>query len=377
MVFEYSFFVFGHENISATHKNTFEFTKDVSVSKAGDCILGVNATFDSFGLSKFLSLFSSVEMVIEYDGKTELVDFTANSEFSSSNELVIRRSNFPSERTFGIRASKTAIEFNRDLIKFLQNSSSKVKVTLRPKIKLFIFDLDDTLEDFKPCYDAINFNLAYILHNDFGVDKDLVVEKFKEIDHEYSVKGAGNSPEVFDRELWFKELLSRLDLIDKVKKIDTLDNYITLLVDEYWRVVSKKAKLFPGARRLLKLLYKNFNLVLLSDADSSKSDDIKIGRVVKLGIKDAFEEIITGNKVGQNKPSKKLYDYIFKKFNVSADECVMVGDKPEVDLKLAKTLGMKTIHVNRGVWMSYESAKHFDCVDIEVKKLKELFPVKF
>src|SRR3989339_697243 len=40
-----SFFIFGHKNIKATHRNTLEFTKDAEVSARGDCILGIRSDF--------------------------------------------------------------------------------------------------------------------------------------------------------------------------------------------------------------------------------------------------------------------------------------------------------------------------------------------
>ena len=50
----------------------------------------------------------------------------------------------------------------------------------------------------------------------------------------------------------------------------------------------------------------------------------------------------------------------------------MVGDKPEVDLKLAKEIGMTTVWVKHGRWTKEEGAVNFDYVDYEVEDLKEL-----
>ncbi len=45
---EYSFTAWGHENITANHKRTLEFTKDNELSLEGDCILGVSANFSIY-----------------------------------------------------------------------------------------------------------------------------------------------------------------------------------------------------------------------------------------------------------------------------------------------------------------------------------------
>ena len=37
-------YAWGHENILCTHNSTIEITKDKSLTKKGDCIIGVNAS---------------------------------------------------------------------------------------------------------------------------------------------------------------------------------------------------------------------------------------------------------------------------------------------------------------------------------------------
>ena len=44
-----TFLAFGHKNITANHKTTLEFTKENSVTKKGDCIIGVNSDFKNLG----------------------------------------------------------------------------------------------------------------------------------------------------------------------------------------------------------------------------------------------------------------------------------------------------------------------------------------
>jgi hypothetical protein len=40
---EYVFHAKGHENVTSTHKSTFEVTMDEKLIKAGDCIIGVQS----------------------------------------------------------------------------------------------------------------------------------------------------------------------------------------------------------------------------------------------------------------------------------------------------------------------------------------------
>jgi FMN phosphatase YigB (HAD superfamily) len=51
---------------------------------------------------------------------------------------------------------------------------------------------------------------------------------------------------------------------------------------------------------------------------------------------------------------------------------MMVGDKPEADLKLAKKLGMKTVWIVKGDWALKRKNKRFSYVDCRINSLKQL-----
>lgn len=55
-----------------------------------------------------------------------------------------------------------------------------------------------------------------------------------------------------------------------------------------------------------------------------------------------FEEIVTSEIVGVNKPHEKGFRYILEKTTLPANEHLMIGDREAVDLVPAKAMGMKT-----------------------------------
>ena len=150
----YSFACYGHENITAKHKTTLEFTKDHELSLEGDCIVGVKADFSLDSLKNFINktknqcenkrISITIKTIkkdknnnnkIKNDDKLkkmieEKITAEINPEFNSDNEIVIRKTNFLSERTFAIRADKSASELNRNLIDFLKDKTNKVMVVL-------------------------------------------------------------------------------------------------------------------------------------------------------------------------------------------------------------------------------------------------------
>ena len=137
----YKFNAHGHQNILGTHKTTLEFTKDKEVSLKGDCIVGVNADFDSSKIKNFIKkIKNNITITIKpisknkkYQKTKETIYAELNPSFNSNTEFVIRKTDFVSERTFATKADKAAFGLNKDLIAFLKEKKSKISVSIENK----------------------------------------------------------------------------------------------------------------------------------------------------------------------------------------------------------------------------------------------------
>lgn len=133
----YKFNAYGHHNILGTHKTTLEFTKDNEVSLKGDCIVGVKADFELLKLKQFIKdsknnkITITIESISANKKIQEKIFAELNPDFNSDKELVIRKTDFVSERTFAIKANKAAFELKRDLITFLKEKKNKIGVIIR------------------------------------------------------------------------------------------------------------------------------------------------------------------------------------------------------------------------------------------------------
>lgn len=126
----YSFSAYGHQNITAKHKTTLEFTKDREVTKRGDCILGVNADFDLESIKKIIKGKEKIKITIKAGDFSEEISAEINKDFDDKNEIVIRRSDFSSKRTLGIHSDKACIDLNKKLIELMKNPSQKLTIVL-------------------------------------------------------------------------------------------------------------------------------------------------------------------------------------------------------------------------------------------------------
>ena len=179
-------------------------------------------------------------------------------------------------------------------------------------IKAIIFDFDDTLEDFKTAKLFAHQAIAKYLLKGYGLPVKKFLKIFPTIDYGYTIKGKASSPRLFKRELWFEEAFKRL-------KIKSTKKEVKALTKKYWEHVFK-------------------------------------------------------HDTGINKPHKSLYNLIFKKLKVKADECVMVGDKPYADLRLAKQLGLETVWFRYGPWAARVKKKPW-YVDYSIKDIKDLLKI--
>jgi hypothetical protein len=128
----------GHKNIKASHRSTLEITKDFDLSAAGDCIIAVGADkgLTDLGVKFKESLCqpnSKLNICIEAGGMTEVVNARGCEKLLllHPKEMVIRKSDFVSDRTLGVRADKAACNLSREFVEILKRPAKTVKITLQ------------------------------------------------------------------------------------------------------------------------------------------------------------------------------------------------------------------------------------------------------
>ena len=116
----------GHENVSATHRTTFELTRDNYLTPRGDCIIGVSADKAAAHLPLWFkesarSPEALVVALICSGGICDAVVGRGDPRMSLTDErrIVFRRSRYVDASTVMIEASKAARDIRRDLVSLL------------------------------------------------------------------------------------------------------------------------------------------------------------------------------------------------------------------------------------------------------------------
>jgi uncharacterized protein len=128
---------FGHPNIRATHPTTLMITKDVDVSKNGDCIIAMSADKSVADLSvQFKEALrkpnAKLTVTIEAGGSTVEIRAIGAPKLCLCHptDMVIRKSDYVCTRTLAVGADKSSIDLPRQLVKKLQEPKQTVKITL-------------------------------------------------------------------------------------------------------------------------------------------------------------------------------------------------------------------------------------------------------
>lgn len=127
----------GHENVLATHKTTFEVTRDEALTKQGDCIVAVKSTMAAVDLPlEFKEAAKKENAQIAVTVRAGELEETVRAKgspkltFTHATDLVVRKSGYVCGRTLAINADKAAIDFSRKLVEKLKDPNQEVKVTL-------------------------------------------------------------------------------------------------------------------------------------------------------------------------------------------------------------------------------------------------------
>ena len=126
----------GHPNILGTHYNTIEITRVDEISKRADCIIGVSASKACSDLSPLLKrhIQAGGHLIFEIKVGATSFAFTGKGrkelQLTDPDELVVRRSDFVSDRTAAVSCDAAATDIPRKMIRLLQEKHTTGVLTI-------------------------------------------------------------------------------------------------------------------------------------------------------------------------------------------------------------------------------------------------------
>lgn len=222
-----------------------------------------------------------------------------------------------------------------------------------PKIKAIIFDLDNTLVDFmRVKKQSIDEAMSAMIGAGLNIDKE---------------KGLKMLYKIYDKHgIEYKEIFQEF-LKKTIGKIDY--KILASAIVAYRRIKLGFLDTYPATHRtLLKLKTEGYKLAILSDAPRIRA----WMRLASLKLIDFFDIVVTFEDTKEHKPHKKPFLEVLKRLNLKPEECLMVGDWPERDIKGAKAVGMKTCFARYGYHQKKDIKINSDYVIDDIKELLEI-----
>lgn len=139
--------------------------------------------------------------------------------------------------------------------------------------------------------------------------------------------------------IWVSDALNSLGF-----KTVPEDSRIKVAVNLFFEDYLNSLKIRKCTKKLLKKLSaENYKLGLVSNFTYAP---LIYAALRKTGINNFFNIVLVSADVGWRKPHPKIFEEALKRLQVKAEEAVYIGDSPDEDIKGAKQIGIKTIHVS-------------------------------
>jgi putative hydrolase of the HAD superfamily len=115
------------------------------------------------------------------------------------------------------------------------------------------------------------------------------------------------------------------------------------LLETHMRHLASAAEPMPGLGELLAWLAGRFRLGIVSNFDYSPTVDRILRDACLIG---SFEAVIVSDAVGWRKPHATIFETALAGLGVEADDCLFVGDRPDIDVVGAQGVGMRAAWLN-------------------------------
>jgi putative hydrolase of the HAD superfamily len=202
--------------------------------------------------------------------------------------------------------------------------------------KHLFFDLDNTLWDFQAnAREAFLevFNILKILDRirDFNLFLSIYEKNNEYLWTEYR---NGKIKKEFMRNerivLTFRELgIDEPEITNKVAQL-------------YVETAPCKTNLFPLVHETLDYLNARYKLYILTNGFS----EIQIRKINNCGLQRYFSKLFMAEMVGYQKPDKRFFEYAIKSVHAHKNECLMIGDDPEADIRGGRNAGIDQVFFN-------------------------------
>jgi len=124
---------------------------------------------------------------------------------------------------------------------------------------------------------------------------------------------------------------------------EAVDRYLSRYLDMY----ASHCRLFPDVRNVLDRLQEDVEMGILTNGGGQ----LQRRKLKGANVSGYFGPVICSNEVGRPKPNPTIFRHACEQAERDPEQIVYVGDRPDLDVKPARSLGMT------GVWLDRPDAR--------------------
>lgn len=204
--------------------------------------------------------------------------------------------------------------------------------------KHIYFDLDRTLWDF----DMNAMDALTRVYEKFRLERYFSgPAEFIEIYHKHNDRLWDRYREGKIKKEMLRSLRFGLTLNEKKVKNQEL---AVLIGDEYLEISIIQNRLFPNTHEILNYLADRYELYILTNGFR----ETQFSKLKNCGLEKYFRFVFTSETIGYNKPHQKIFHWAVSSVNARKEECLMIGDDQQVDIKGAREYGIDSVFFNPG-----------------------------
>lgn len=195
-------------------------------------------------------------------------------------------------------------------------------------IKCVVFDIDNTIYDYDICHEKAMRVLMDFACRKYFLSHDDFIRAFNTAKDSVK-KNLGNVGASHNRMLYMQRFLEQIGQNPILGAIE--------MYDVYWNTMLSEMTLFPYVMPLIKELQKReVKIAVLTDLTAH----IQHRKIIRLGLADKIEFLVTSEEAGEEKPSPKMFGMLLEKTGLLPSEILMIGDSPKKDINGALEMGM-------------------------------------
>lgn len=205
--------------------------------------------------------------------------------------------------------------------------------------KAILLDIDNTVYPYSPCHlagiDSSHKSASEI--NKRWKDYETFVSDYNNARKAVKVHTTGQAAE-HSRLLYFKHLIETR--MGRINIKDVID-----LHEAYWQGYFRAMEIDPGCLDFLQYLHSHkIKLAWVSNLTT----EIQMLKLIKLGVEDYADFLITSEEAGADKPDPGVVEIALEKLGMKPSDVWMAGDDFKGDVGLARKMGITAVWFRRG-----------------------------